>query len=317
MNLDVFEGIVKYEKDICPLRSLIDVLKKKSTGPPTSILEIRLLNSFSETSELIPQELFSPRRIIEYMMEMHGNAMKIIFTNPSYVEKFVYKYNSECGKEEKYVFSNNMMFYEDIIIICYLHCIMAISDSYKYETFRAVINLIRIMKKKYLIYDQSNDNSRYVTWFRIAYSYPSITFSIFYHNTVDFSVHPYTIFATLNLPKIFYIPLLASIIPKLDDTTPLALLLAFIVFIYSKDRKHGIIPLRNLWQYVFELYNSKAFPMSLKLQLCQMWGIVHIEENEYKFASYFKAARDDAKFLITELRKDKEQTVLEQILSYV
>jgi len=316
MSLDIFQGIIRYEKNIYPLRSLIDVLKKKSTGPPTSILEIRLLNSFPETSEIIPQEFFSPRWIIEYMMEMHGNTLKIIFANPSYVEKFVYKYNSECGKEEEYVFSNNMMFYEDIIIICYLHCIMTISDSYKYGTFRAVINLTRIMRKKYLIYDQPNC-AKYVTWFRIAYSYPSITFSIFYHNIVDFSVRPYYIFATLNLPKIFYIPLLASIIPKLDDITPLALLLAFIVFIHSKDRKYGIIPLRNLWQYVFELYNSKAFPMSLKLILCQMWGIVHIEENEYKFASYFEIARYDAKFLITQLRKDEEQTVLEQILSYV
>jgi len=315
MSLDVFQGIVKYEKDICPLRSLVDVLKKKSIGPPTSILEIKLLNSFPETSELIPQEMFSPRWIIEYMMEMHGNAIKIIFANPSYVEKFVYKYNSECGKEEEYVFSNNMMFYEDIIIICYLHCVMAISDSYKCETFRAVFNLVRIMKKKYFIHDRP-DCDKYVTWFRIAYSYPSITFSIFYHNIVDFSVRPYYIFATLNLPKIFYKSLLVSIIPKLDDTTPLALLLAFVVFICSQERK-GIIPLRSIRQYVVELYNSKAFPMSLKLQLCQMWGIVHIEENEYKFSSYFEAARDIAKFLITQLRKDEEQTVLEQILSFV
>jgi len=193
MSLDVFQGIVKYEKNICPLRSLVDVLKKMSTDPPTSILEIRLLNSFPETSELMPHELFSPKRIIEYMMEAHGNIMKIILANPSSVEKFVYKYNSEDGKEEEYVFSNNMMFYEDIIIICYLDCIKAISDSYKSEIFRAAINLIRLMKKKYLIYDCDPNCDQDVTWFRIAYSYPSITFSIFHHNIVDYSVHPYYI----------------------------------------------------------------------------------------------------------------------------
>jgi len=313
MSLDIFQGIVKYEKDICPLRSLIDVLKKTSTGPPISILEIELLNSFS--SEFIPNEMFSPRCIIEYTIEWHAKFINVISAIPSSKTKFVYKYKSECGKEEEYVFSNNMKFYEDIIIICYLHCILTIRDSYKHETFRGVLYLVKIMRTKYLIYDKPN-RVKYITWFRIAYSFPSITYSIFYHNIVDFCVHPYHIFATFNLPKIFYKPLIASIIPKLDDTTPLALLLAFTVFMCKKDRC-DIFTLYHLWRFIVELYNSEVFPISLKLQLCQKWGIVHKEENEYKFASYFKAARDDAKFLIRQLRRNDDQTNLEKILSYV
>ncbi|KYQ60184.1 hypothetical protein ALC60_00591 [Trachymyrmex zeteki] len=293
---DVFEGIRKYERNTCPLRSLVDVLNKKSTGRPTCILEIGLLSLFPDTSGLVPTKMFSPRRIIEHMIEMHGQTVKIILKNPSDVHKFVYKYNSD-NEEKEYVFSNNMMFYEDIIIICYLYCTIVMSESYKDREFSLVTILASIMRKKYNIYDDIyqpetvsyKDLEGLISWFRIAYSFPSITFSILYHNFVEISLPSCLIFPNHDLPKVFHSPLLALIIPMLDST-PLSLLMAFAICLDNKksDRSGGKTPICILWNYIYELYISQVFPISLKLRLCEMWGIVNKIDNEYKFAPYFK-----------------------------
>jgi len=292
---DVFKNIRKYERNICPLRSLVDVLNKISTSQPICILEIGLLSLFPETNKLVPKELFSPKKIIKHMMEMHGQTMKIIFENPLYIHKIVYKYNSD-DEEKEYVFSNKMMFYEDIIIICYLYCTIIMSESYKDRTFSLVTTLASIMRKKYIIHDDiyhpetlGHENLENITWFRIAYSFPSITFSILYHNFVEISLPSCSTFSGYDLPKIFYSPLLALIIPMLDST-PFPLLMTFAIYIDNEKsiRRGTKTPIGTLRNYIYELYNSQVFPTNLKLRLCEMWGIVHKIDNEYKFTPYFK-----------------------------
>ncbi|KYN37285.1 hypothetical protein ALC56_08342 [Trachymyrmex septentrionalis] len=289
---DVFKGIRKYERNTCPLRSLVDVLNKISTGKPICILEIGLLDLFPKTDKLVPKEMFSPKKIIEHMMEMHGQTMEIVFENPLYVHKVVYKYNSD-NEEKEYVFSNKMMFYEDIIIICYLYCTIIMSESYKDSTFSIVTALASMMRKKYIIYDDiyhpktlDHEDLENITWFRIAYSFPSITFSILYHNFVEISLPSHLIFSGHDLPKIFYSPLLALIIPMLDFT-PLPLLVTFAICVDNKKRR-GIKTAISIWNYIYELYNSEVFPTNLKLRLCEMWGIVDKIDNKYKFTPYFK-----------------------------
>ncbi|XP_025073258.1 uncharacterized protein LOC105423774 [Pogonomyrmex barbatus] len=316
MNLAAFKEIHIYEKNICPLRTLIDILQKSSSGRPSSILEITLLDKFPKTNDFVPIEQFSPRCIIEYMMKMHGNTMKKIAATPTYLDKLVYKY--KVGSEEKeYVFSNNMMFYIDVIIICYLYFVRKRSD---YKKFFPVIRLLRMMKIKYNIYDESNSVNTYmtygnITWHRVALSYPSITFAIFDHNVI--SLPPYITLDRLNIPKIFYLPFAASIIPAIDKINiSLALLLAMAIYGENDEyRCDEIFPLYNLYEYIFKLYNSTFFPKQLKLELCKQWGIIHVVGSQYKFAPYFKLAYEEAKELISTLKSNDPD--LEYVISFI
>lgn len=165
---DVFEGIRKYGKSVCPLRTLVDVLKKR----PNNILELKLQHNFPTNNPDFPKVLFTPKQIIEYMR----NTYIDIIPEPSNFVKFIYKYNSD-DEEKEYVFSKNMTIYDDVIIICYLYCIMTSKSEYKES--QPVIHLREIMRKKYIICDDLVDSTEKVTWFKIAHSFPSITFAIF------------------------------------------------------------------------------------------------------------------------------------------
>lgn len=314
MSYITFEGIHKYGKDTCPLRTLVDILQKISTDRPTCILEIALLNKFPETNEFFSKKLFSPRWIIEYMMKMHGDTMEKISAVPEYLSKLIYKY--KCDNEQKeYVFSNNMTFYADIITICYLYYII---KTYKYTKLRLVRNLFRIMKMKYIIHDDLNiykpwvkhNDPKRITWLKIAHSFPSITFAMLYHDIIDVPLFLYSAFSNFNLSKTLCLSLFASIIPPLDDT-PLALFLAIAVFNdqYKQDKHMStdkMTPLYELWKYIFELYTSNIFPTCLKLELCKKWDIIYMVKNEYKFSPYFRATRQIAKKLILTLRPNDQ-----------
>ncbi|XP_028047464.1 uncharacterized protein LOC114254707 [Monomorium pharaonis] len=308
-HIYIFQGIHKYKKDTCPLCTLVNILQKTSFRRGSRIPEFVLLDRFPETDELIPEELFSPRWIIEYMKKVHEiNSRNSIAKSTN--DGFVYKYNSDDEEDEKsYVFSSNMTLDEDIITICYLYCIM---KTYEYKEFPQVIELIEKMKKKYTIHDgldtsklSTERDSKKVTWFKIAYSYPSITFSIFHYGIVDMPLPVCTAFSNFDLPKIFNLPLFTLIVPALDLGTPLTLLLAFNVFTDSNnERTHEITSVDKLWHYTYQLFFSKVFPSSLKLQLCEQWGIVHRVENQYKYAFYFKETHNEAVALISRLKSD-------------
>lgn len=287
---DVFEGIRKYGKNVCPLRTLVDVLKKR----PNKILEINRLASFPTDPFY---NGFTPKLIIRYMRNIYLN----MFIKPSDLVKFVYKYNSD-DEEKEYFFSNYMTIYEDVIIICYLYCIMTSKSEYKES--QSVIQLREIMRKKYIICDDLDDSTEEITWFKIAHSFPSITFAIFHHDIIDVSISFCNTFPNNNLPKIFNVPFLAPILPRFIEKlyTPLALLMVFAVLIDNEKCSGEKTSLKKLWDKITDYYFSDIYPSSLKFCLCYKWDIIKMENENFEYTHYFDDVCVEALDLISYLR---------------
>lgn len=88
----------------------------------------------------------------------------------------------------------------------------------------------------------------------------------------------------------------SSIIPRLDTYLPLAYLIAQTIrshemYYFAKpyQRKRS---LTEIYICLGRLHYSEAFPMSLKLMLCDSWNIVHINnDNICEYASFFEKCR--------------------------
>lgn len=64
------------------------------------------------------------------MIKVYRNNERKMHVEPSDIDRLIYKYNSD-NEQKEYIFSNNMTIYNDVIIICYLYCIMTIESEYK------------------------------------------------------------------------------------------------------------------------------------------------------------------------------------------
>lgn len=293
--VSIHNQINEMEENSCPLYHLVMILKAISQTP--SILpEIFFLHEFS-CNMLYPIEVFNLKNLIEYMVKANEMYRNFIHRNPVEFEMLVYKYNS--GEEVKeYVFSNNMMLYVDVIIICYLYYIVEPCSP----DHQLACDLMKMMKQKYFIKDESS-NPNEITLFQIILSYPSISFGMLHYNTVPILNHIKSFSQCFsNLPNMFLIsPWLASIIPVLgsDYKTPLAILVAMAV-ILDNDNKFSYL----LYQRILVLYTSEIFPKSVKLELSKNWGIVYMIGNEYKYAPYFTINRENAIKIIILLRQN-------------
>ncbi|KYQ47428.1 hypothetical protein ALC60_13549 [Trachymyrmex zeteki] len=282
------------EKSVCLLNILVTILKKNSEQLPV-LFEVRFLEEISLT-EIIPTTLIQLRMFIEYMMKIHAECTTIILKDPTYLRKVVYKYNFD-EKEEEYVFSNNMPFYIDVTIMCFMY-IMQIT---KVGTVKFALNdLITIMKRKYHIpHTNVFDTPLLITESKIATSYPSVFIQLLYYLNDTITFPGTEILRKWNLTNIFCTPFLALIIPVIESEfkTPLALLLAMSV---ALDRMNK--PSYVLYQRILALYTSKVFPRIFQLQVCMYWGIIYKEEDRYKFAPYFTTFREEAKKLISSVK---------------
>jgi len=297
---------------------VLDELNTLWTRSLDIVFELVCLQDFNE----VEPGAFNPRRIIQYMREMHRLNALVINDQPDLLTTVIYTYISKQDKKEcKLKFSNNMSFRDDILIICYLHEIINLNQSCK--EMKVVNVLLNLIVKKYRLNDSNmamNWNSN-ITLSDISLSFPSISLDMFNNNFGGIFQCLTSIFPNINLPKMILIRpsvMICRILPKLSNP-PIAILIAISIKIndtYCSTIEQ--IPLTAVYSTALANYNSTYFPESLKIFLCRRWDIVTMVDGNYQFNHSFMLNSNLAKDLIRELRepeRSKDISGFEDILS--
>jgi len=301
--------------------SVLDELNTLWTKSLDTVLELMYLQDFNKVVPLI-LDAFNPRNVIEYMQEMHRlNAFAII--DQSVMLKMVfYKYISKQDKRVcQLKFSNNMSFRDDILIICYLHEIINVNQSYK--KLNVVNDLLKLMLTKYrLNYSNLSMNwNSNITLSDISFSFPSISMEMFKNNFRNIFQDKRFILPNMDLPKMMYVrpsSMICGLLPKLSNP-PIAILIAITLKLIDHGRSTTEqIPLATVYSFVITNYLYTHFPESLKIFLCRRWNIVTMVDGNYQFNSSFMLYYNQAKNLIRELgepERSKDISGFEDILS--
>lgn len=295
---------IKYNDILYVLIELLnDFFKPNSPNP---ITEIVYQEQISKTA-IWPGENFYPRAIITYMTDRHGFFMKSAWTDPSIVRQLTCFYHRN-KKLHKYVFSNTMPFYADIITLSYLHVI-----ERKYGCFPSSIR--KLASLIILKYSLSKDYCRShqtcfihtdpttVTLGRIFKTYLSVMMWMCNYfpecNNEIRHIFPYS-----NLPPIISSCFFTLILPRKkdwDDKFLLAINLAIDVY------ANKYVPILTIFNRVFQLYTSHFYTEDMRLDICKKLGIVTKRNGAYvlvraldKYRAYYVVAKDK----IRNMRQD-------------
>jgi len=303
--------------------SVLDELNTLWTKSLDIVVELGCLQDFNE---VVPGA-FNPRRIIEYMREMHRLNAFAINDQPDLLETVFYMYIGEQDNRAcQLKFSNNMSFRDDILIICYIHEIINISmlSNQSYKEMNIINVLLKLITKKYRLNDSNmamNWNIRNITLSDISLSFPSISLDMFNNNFGGIFQYIIPMFPNMDLPNIMYVrpsTMIYRILPKLSNP-PIAILIAISLKIdncFCSTTEQ--VPLAAVFSIALANYNSTYFPESLKIFLCRRWNIVTMVDGNYQFNSSFMLYYNQAKDLIRELRepeRSKDISGFEDILS--
>jgi len=288
---------INKKSDMQVVLTLMNLLEDFFKGRARSVLEITLLEEFPTTDVVLPLEKFSPRQIIESMMEKHRCTAQNIWENSENLKTLVFENNIQ--------YTNNMEFSVDIYTICFYYDKILkynIQNKLMQDIMELIINKYGINTEPQTENGAINLDPTAITFRRIAYSFPSVMLDMFYLGS--YSIFLRKIFADFKLPSIIFSPVIVSILPKLNDP-PIAILTT--IALKLNDMCSGVnpdskTPLAIIYQRVLLSYTSTVFPERLKLQLCKKWRIVVVKENEYNFHPIFKVHRKKAKQLISTLR---------------
>lgn len=271
------------------------------------VFESTFLEEFPTTNVNFPVERFSPRRIIESMMEKHSRAAQNISKN---LDNLKYFFTHKTVK--RHYFTNNMEFHNDIQTICFYYLRVL-----KYNIHNEPIeDIMKMMINKYGI--NTGAQTEYcdptvITFHRIACSFPSVMLDMFCYDLGGYCTFIRRLFLDFELcPCAIFSPVIVSILPQLKDP-PIAILTAIALKLDDISHPKYLTPLAIIHKRVFVSYLSTAFPESLKLQLCMKWYIVMKEKNEYIFNPIFKQYREEAKRVISTRRSRDPD--LENLLS--
>lgn len=312
------------------LKPLINELNYMAENNRESIAEINFLDKFLSYEVTFPEKKFCPKQIIEYMKNKHESFKMEIQIDPHFQKFINYKYSDKL-RTMNFTFSNNMSFVTDIFTICYLHYIFGLLSESENITAQIIYEIYELMLHKYKIMnDDLEPSNNAITGLKIIESFPSVFLHWYgYHIDPTKSIHsPFhfasTIFPDIN--KLLWYPKIATIIPKLhrSQNVPLPLLVALHVkteeYIKNVSTVEGDFSYiqRSLDQIIArvnELYNSEVFPESLKLEICEKWGIVNKVGMEYEYADYFYINFDEAVHIICTT--DTQNRSYQQILSEI
>ncbi|XP_012232778.1 uncharacterized protein [Linepithema humile] len=298
------------------LDKLVEVLEKFG-DEYIRIPEIAHLENFDKTEELTIKG-FSPKWIIESMLEKHNLYQRYVVTTSNTFKKFSYVHVNKCDETIcQYTFTNVMLFQTDVYILCHLYFLISRCGLDKWPS---VMELMNIMIEKYGISTEPiseresslnlNPPADVVTLSRIAHSYPSITMEIFNYNINATAFFLSSIFPPLyNLSTMICSPIISSLLPFSQDP-PLAVLIAINLLLENHSGLQTKTPLTTIFLRIFREYKSKVFPESLKYELCWKWKIINAEYKNNIFSSNYALCCKIAKNLIIEMRPEESSLPL-------
>ncbi|XP_025073260.1 uncharacterized protein LOC112552373 [Pogonomyrmex barbatus] len=283
-----------------------------------NIRELAYLQDFANLETI--ENMINPKDIIRDMLVIYLRNAFDIYRQPYLLNEFVFIYYDESRNEYSYKFSNNMMFSDDITILCFLYNMIKFRLIYYGQIVQILISL---MKSKYgiiemlKIEDDSSENK--IALLNVALSFPSVSWDM--ANYLKICTNVCAILPEFDFPKIICIPAIVTILPRSMQSPPFAMLM--ITRLYNieaelKEENYENVEkssLSELYDAMYELYECQMFPERLKIELCEKWQIVVKEGNTYKYAPYFAEYRQKAKDMITNIRLDDPD--LEYILSLI
>ncbi|CAL1681485.1 unnamed protein product [Lasius platythorax] len=309
-------------------RNLLQPLIRQLENIPDTFLEIDYVNTFPSYAVILPEVNFSPRQAIDHMINRHKVVKLEIESRTDLLLRTVTYTYVPVASVIQFTFTNNMSLTEDILIICYLFHLL---KTREYFAVKVIQDLYYMMRDKYHIQDDrmKHEDQRVITEFQITYSFPSVSFQWFgFDPNEDRSQHSfhfmYTTFPNLSLKRLYWNPMIASIIPRLKNSkfVPIALLTAISVksnaVVKNPDVPNTELSLNAIYERILAFNSSEAFPEILKFKFCEMWGIVcKNEQRIYKYSDDFtKYDRvQEAINIISELKSQDPdlQTILSKI----
>jgi len=262
--------------------------------------------------------IVNPKYVIRDTLITYLRSVCDIYKQPNLLQIFIFVFFNDHNILCQYEYSNNMMFSDDITILCFLYYLSKDRINNESETKQVLMSL---MKNKYGIHiekkmdnTESTQEHNRITLADIAFSYPSIAWSM----SIQMGLYSklFRRFSDFNIPKEFYLPTIGHVLPILNEEPPFAILLliALKTMKYNKFNIKGI----SLYTVFSDIYMSLVrtlFPQRLKLELCKKWQIVIIDEKKkrYKYVPCFKAYHQKAKNMIAKMKPN--DLGLESILS--
>jgi len=264
--------------------------------------------------------IVNPKYVIRDTLITYLRNVCDIYKQPDLLQIFLFVFSKDDGKNTlyKYEYSNNMMFSDDITILCFLYYLSKDRNNDESETKQRLMSL---MKNKYGIHiegkmdnTESTQEHNRITLADIAFSYPSIAWSM----SIKMGLYSklFRKFSDFNIPKAFCLPTIGHVLPILNEEPPFAILL--LIALKTLEYNKFDIESTSLYTVFSDIYMSLVctlFPQRLKLELCKKWQIVTTDERKkrYKYVPCFKAYHQEAKNMIAKMKPN--DLGLESILS--
>jgi len=308
MGSRIVRNITGKLQDISALRDLDHFRKQFSSVRETAYLkDFAALKTFDKIS--------NPKYIIRDTLITYLRNVCDIYKQSDLLQVLIFTFYDD-GALYTFEYSNNMMFSDDITILCFLY--VTLHYPCKYETMQVLMSL---MKNKYGIHiegkmdnTESTQEHNRITLADIAFSYPSIAWSM----SIKMGLYSklFRKFSDFNIPKAFCLPTIGHVLPILNEEPPFAILL--LIALKTLEYNKFDIESTSLYTVFSDIYMSLVctlFPQRLKLELCKKWQIVTTDERKkrYKYVPCFKAYHQEAKNMIAKMKPN--DLGLESILS--
>jgi len=298
MGSRVMRDVTRKLEDIKILRDLDRFRKQFLYIPETAYLkDFAALKTFDI--------ILNPKYIIRDMLIIYLRCVCDIYEQPDLLQVHIFTFYDD---NEVYTFeySNNMMFRDDITILCFLY--VTLHYPCKYETMQVLMSL---MKNKYGIqteeqanrinvqFTKENSQANKLTLCNVAHSYPSVFFDISLKMGYDKFYRKIEIYG-FYLPEAFFLPSILLVLPTLNQPPPFAILLLNRLILEIGITEN----LYTHFAYIYMYSMCSIYPQRLKLELCRKWRIVMKRKNMYKYVPCFAAYRQKAKDMIAEMKSN-------------
>ncbi|EZA49412.1 hypothetical protein DMN91_008879 [Ooceraea biroi] len=310
---DANQRVIK--EDSSELHKLVEVLQD---GYKCSLynFEPNYLNKFSSQTSL--GEDFSVKHVLEKVMKLHYTCHEEIGNNSMSREIVTYRYI--YNNQYRFIkFHNDMELHDDMLILLYLHSAIT-PHAFK---SKPVQQLLFMLHRKYQIQnaccnyhhvgpfddqeeDEEDREKETLTVYRLLYTFPSITISLFQENLNPLAEVSQILFIEFeDLPSAIFHHMISTVIPCSVKPAPTALfsyiLQKFLCFTCDDED----ISFQTFFATMRQLYRNNIFPEEMKIQLCLAWNILEQRDGKLVFSRAIMDANERAKYLLQTTMEDE------------